>query len=96
VVDFEDAGIDSVRVVVRGKNNDAASIAVQIYNVTQGTVMAAAAITGTTEQTIDGGWTVFRPAGGNEEIEVRVVGNGIDSPVLYAVHLQGRTTQARA
>lgn len=94
-VDFEDAGIDSVRLLVRGENSAVGSVAVQVYNVTQGAVMASAEIVDATEQSAESGWTRFAPAGGDEEVEVRVVGDGAFDPVLYGVRLQGRTTQAR-
>lgn len=94
-VDFQDAGIDSVRLLVRGENSAAGSVTVQAYNVTQGAVMASATILDATEQSAESAWTRFVPAGGDEEIEVRVVGDGAFDPVLYGVRLQGRTTQAR-
>lgn len=95
-IDFADAGVDSVRVIVRGANSAAGSVTVQVYNVTQSAAMATATVTDATEQTAEGDWTVFAPAGGDEEIEARVVGDGAFDPILYSVHLQMRTVQARA
>jgi hypothetical protein len=94
-IDFGDAGIDSVRVVVRGKNSAAGSITVQVYDVTNGAVLASVVVTGVADQTATGAWTRLVPVGEDAEIEMRVVGNAADDPTLYAVHFQGRTTQAR-
>lgn len=98
-IDFQDAGIDSVRLVVRAKNSALTDLTFQAYNVTTSTAIATASITATetTEQTATGLWTVLAPNGGDEEIEVRVISaNGSEDPILYAVHLQMRTVQARA
>lgn len=95
-VDFQDAGVDSVRLIVRGENSAAGDVAVQAYNVTTSTAIATATVTDATEQTADSGWTVLAPNGGDEEIEIRVVGDGAFDPVLYSAHLQMRTVQARS
>ena len=98
-VDFQDAGVDSVRLVIRAKNSALTDLIIQAYNVTTSTAIATATIdtTETTEQTVVGAWTVLAPNGGDEEVEVRVISvNGTEDPVLYAVHLQMRTVQARA
>ena len=95
-IDFQDAGVDSVRLVVRGENSASGSVTVQLYNVTTSAAMATATLTNASEQTDEGSWTVFTPNGGDEEIEVRVIGDGAFDPILYAVHLQMRTVQARA
>lgn len=94
-IDFQDAGVDSVRLLVRGENSAAGDVTVQAYNTTTSAAIATATITDATEQTADSGWTVFTPNGGDEEIEVRVIGDGAFDPILYAVHLQMRTVQAR-
>ena len=95
-IDFQDAGVDSVRLVVRGENSASGSVTVQLYNVTTSAAMATATLTNASEQTDEGSWTVFTPNGGDEEIEIRVIGDGAFDPILYAVHLQMRTVQARA
>lgn len=95
-LDFADAGIDSVRVVVRGKNSAAGSVTVQVFDVTNTALLCTAVLTGVADQTADGAWTRLVPKGGDAEIEIRVVGNAVDDPVLYAVHFQARTTQVRA
>lgn len=94
-IDFADAGVDSVRLLVRGENSAVGSVTVQAYNVTTSAAIATATVTDATEQTADSGWTVLTPNGGDEEIEVRVIGDGAFDPILYAVHLQMRTVQAR-
>jgi hypothetical protein len=94
-IDFQDIGVDSVRLLVRGANSAAGSVTVQAYNVTTSTAIATATVTDATEQTADSGWTTFTPNGGDEQVEVRVVGDGAFDPVIYAVHLQMRTVQAR-
>ena len=98
-VDFQDAGVDSVRLVIRAKNSALTDLIIQAYNVTTSTAIATATIntTETTEQTVVGAWTVLKPNGGDEEVEVRVISvNGTEDPILYSVHLQMRTVQARA
>lgn len=96
VVDLADAGIDSLRVLVRGENSATGSVTVQLYNVTTSTALATATVTDATEQTADSGWTRVDPNGGDEELEIRVIGDGAFDPVLYSVQVQMRTVQARA
>ncbi len=95
-IDFQDAGVDSVRLIVRGENSASGSVTVQLYNVTTSAAMCTATLTNASEQTDEGAWTVFTPNGGDEEIEIRVVGDGAFDPIIYGVHLQMRTVQARA
>ncbi len=95
-VNFEDAGVDSVRLIVRAENSASGTVSVQLYNVTQSAIMAAATVTNAVEQTADSGWTVFKRNGGDEEVEIRVVGDGAFDPILYGAHMQMRTVQARA
>ncbi len=98
-IDFQDAGVDSVRLVIRAENSALTDLILQAYNTTTSTVIASATIdtTETTEQTVVGAWTVLTPNGGDEEIEVRAITvNGTEDPILYSVHLQMRTVQARA
>ena len=98
-IDFQDAGIDSVRLLIRAENSALTDLVIQAYNTTTSAVIASATIdtTETTEQTVVGAWTVLAPNGGDEEIEVRVISvNGTEDPILYSVHLHMRTVQARA
>ncbi len=95
-IDFQDAGVDAVRVVARGENSGSNAVTVQVYNVTTSAALATATITGTSEQTGIGAWTTFLPNGGDEQVEVRVIGDGMDDPILYGVHLHMRTQAARA
>ena len=95
-IDFQDAGVDSVRILVRGENSASGSVTVQLYNVTTSAAITTATVTNASEQTADSGWTVFAPNGGDEEIEIRVIGDGVFDPIIYGVHMQMRTVQARA
>jgi hypothetical protein len=98
-IDFQDAGVDSARLVIRAKNSTLTDLTIQAFNVTTSVAIATATIvtTETTEQTVVGDWTVLKPNGGDEEIEVRVVSaNGTDDPILYSVQLHMRTVQARS
>ncbi len=95
-IDFQDAGVDSVRIIVRGRNSAVGSVLVQLYNVTTSAAILTATITNNTEQTADSGWTTIIPNGGDEEVEIRVIGDGAFDPILYGVQLHMRTVQARA
>ncbi len=93
---FEDAGVDSVRLLVRAENSASGSVTVQLYDVTASAVIATATVTNASEQTADSGWTVYAPGSGDVEIELRVVGDGVFDPILYGAHMHMRTVQARA
>ncbi len=98
-IDFQDAGVDSVRLVIRAENSALTDLIIQAYDTTTSAVIASATIdtTETTEQTVVGAWTVLAPNGGDEEVEVRVISvNGTEDPIIYSAHLQLRTVQARA
>lgn len=94
-IDFGDAGADQLRLVVRGNNSGVGSVTVQLYDVTGARALCSVIVTGATPTTYDGDWTSFKPRGGEQEIELRVIGDGAFDPVLYAVHLQMRTLNAR-
>lgn len=95
MVNLADAGVDNVRVVVRGKNSGAGTVTVQVYDVTNSVALASVDVVDGTEGTFAGDWTSIAPLGTDDEIEVRVIGDDAFDPVLYAVQLQGRTVQAR-
>jgi len=95
-VDLADAGVDSVRVVVRANNSAAGSVVVTVHDVTNNLELCRVTVTGVTATTYLGAWTRVVPKGGDSEIEVRVIGDGVFDPLLFTVHLQLRTTQARA
>lgn len=90
-VDLADAGVDQVRVVVRGKNSAAGSVTVQVYRVTGATTLASVTVTDGTLATFAGDWTVIIPTGLDEDLGVRVVGDGAFDPTFYRIELQMRT-----
>ncbi len=95
-VDFGDAGVDLVRAVVYG-TPPAHDATVQVFNVTTGKVIATATLpAGGSAGQVPGAWTQLQALGGDEHIEVHVVGTGSDAPVLHAVHLQMATASAKA
>lgn len=99
LIDFQDAGVDSVRLIVRAKNSVTNDLTIEAFNATTSLVMATVVIDSSqsTEQTVAGAWTVLAPNGGDEDIYVRAYsGTAADDPTFYAVHLQMRTVQARA
>ena len=99
LIDFQDAGVDSVRLVVRAKNSVTNDLTIEAFNATTSVAIATAVLdtSQSTEQTVAGAWIVLAPNGGDEDIYVRAYsGTAADDPTLYAVHLQLRTTQARA
>ena len=95
LIDLADAGVDQVRVVLRGNNSTAGSVTVQIYDVTSSMVLCSVVVTGTTVTTYASSWTRYVPVGGDLELEARIVGDGAMDPVLFSVVLQGRTTHVR-
>ena len=99
LIDFQDAGVDSVRLVVRAKNSVTNDLTIEVFNATTSSVIATVVIdtSQSTEQTVIGAWTVLAPNGGDEDIYVRAYsGTASDDPTFYAVHLHMRTVQARA
>lgn len=95
-VNFGDAAIDNVRLTVYGNNSGAGSVTVQCYDVTGSVMLCAVTVTGSSPDLAVGDWTTITPTGTDRTIEVRVIGDGAVDPVFYAVHLQGRTVQARS
>lgn len=94
VLNFGDAGIDHVRVVVRGNNSAAGSVTVEVYRITGSATIASVTVTDGTLATFQGEWTVLTPTGEDEEIGLRVVGDGAFDPTLYRVDFQMRTLRA--
>ena len=95
-IDFVDAGIDQVRIVVRGNNSAVGTVAVSVYDVTDSVELCTVTMSGVTETTYTGSWTSITPTGGDHEVETRVIGNGAFDPICYRVAMQARTLQARA
>lgn len=91
VTDFSDAGIDGLRINVFG-TPPANDVTVQAFNLTTGQVVATAVMKGGAPQ----GWftgtlQAITPVGGDEQIQVRFVGTGAQTPVVNAIHLHGAT-----
>lgn len=93
-VELADAHIDSVRLLARGIAN-VAGVTLQAYDKTNSVVLATLALTTSTGSRI-GAWTQVVPQGGDREIVLRVVGDGVNTQVLHNVRLQGRTVQFNA
>lgn len=98
-IDFADAGIDQIRLVVRGLADAVAvpstSVVVQLYDLTNSVALATVTVTDDTQATFTGDWTGITPTGSDQEVELRVIGDGALDPELYAVHMQARTLQAK-
>lgn len=94
-VDFADAGIDQVRVCVRGNAGAAGTVQVTVHDRTNNVELARVALSGAADSTVAGAWTRITPTGEEQEIELRVIGDGALDPVLFRGSLQCRTLQAR-
>jgi hypothetical protein len=86
-VDFLDAHIDTVRLIVRGKTAAAGPITLQLYDVTNSVALATVTVT-TVNGTNVGAWTAVGDKAGEREIALRVVGDGANAQTLYSVHAQ--------
>jgi len=96
VVDHADAGGNLCRCVVYGTPPAAHDATVQVYNVTTGQVMASVTMpAGAPAGSFAGSWTGFTPAGGDENLQVRIVGTGSDNVVLNSVHHQFATANLK-
>lgn len=95
-IHLADTGADQVRLVVRGNNSAAGAVTVQLYDITNARALATLTVTGVALTTYAGAYVATQPTGAEHELEVRVIGNNADDPVLYRVSVQFRTTQARA
>lgn len=94
-VDFADAGLDLHRVVVYG-TPPANDVTVQVYNVTTGQVVAFAVMRGGAPAGLfTGAWTGVSPVGGDEQLQVRFVGTGVQQPVVNAIHLQAASNNVK-
>jgi len=94
-VDFADAGMDLVRAVVYG-TPPAGKVTVNVRNLTTGKIVATAALPGGAAAGVfTGPWMHLTPAGGDEHLQVELVGTAGHQPVLNTVHLQGATANAK-
>jgi hypothetical protein len=94
-VDLSDGGLDLHRVVVYG-TPPANDVQVQVYNVTTGQVVATATMKGGAPAGLfTGAWTGVTPKGGDEQLQVRFVGTGVQAPVVNAIHLQAASNNVK-
>lgn len=93
-VDFADAGADQVRLACYAKNSGAGAVTLALYDVTNAKTLATVVVTGVAAAAYVGEWTTITPSGGDQVLELRVVGAG-ETPTVYTLHTQLRTLQAR-
>ena len=92
-LDFEDARVDEVRVVVNGKTTTAGHT-VRVVDVTGGgsTVLCTVTLPTTTQGYAAGAWTLIdRIGSGTRSLVLQAVGNGSATQTVYYAALQGRT-----
>jgi hypothetical protein len=94
-LDFSDAGVDQVRVVVRGDATAAGPVQVTVYDLTNSKELARVAMAGAGAATVAGAWTTIIPTGLDQQVEIRVIGDGALDPELSRVSLQLRTLRAQ-
>jgi hypothetical protein len=96
-VDFADAGIDSVRIIIYASTEAGIDVVVQIYDVTNSTELAALSVGAIPAALRIGPWTTIadKDTGADQVIEVRLIGDGATDVTLHRVHLQGRSVQKR-
>ena len=86
-LDFLDARIDTVRLIVRGKTAAAGPITLQLWDVTNSVILATVTVT-TTLATNVGTWTSVKAVAGERQLAIRVVGESVNAQTLYSVHAQ--------
>lgn len=91
-LDFLDANLDTVRLVVRGKTAAAGPITLQLYDLTNSVVLATVTVT-TTLATQVGAWTNISPVAGERELAIKVVGDSANAQTLYSARAQFNTTR---
>jgi len=95
-VDFADAGLDFVRILVvaTGTGNNPSA---NIYNVTTGQVICSVPVGGSAEALTTGQWVSYTPHGGDETIGFSFTNGsaGSESVTLWSVHLQAATLNAK-
>jgi len=92
-VDFEDARIDQVRLVVWG-NTTVATHTARVVDVTGGgsTVLCTVTLPTTTSAYAAGSWTLIdRIGAGTRSLVLQVVGNAAATQTIFHAALQGRT-----
>lgn len=89
-LDFLDAHVDTVRLIVRGKTAAAGPISLQLYDVTNSVVLATVTVS-TVNGTNVGTWTTVADKAGERELALRVVGDGANAQTLYSARFQAYT-----
>lgn len=92
-LDFEDARLDEVRVVVNGKTT-VAGHTVRVVDVTGGgsTVLCSATLPTTTQGYAAGAWTIVdRLGSGTRQLVLQAVGNAAATQTVYHAALHART-----
>jgi hypothetical protein len=93
-VNFADAGADQCRLVVRGHAGATGSVVVLAVDETATVELCRVTLTNGTVQTATGDWTNITPTGSEQEVGLRVFGNGVLDPVIFRASLQLRTLRA--
>ena len=91
-LDFLDANLDTVRLLVRGKTAAAGPITIQLFDLTNNVVLATATVT-TSLATQVGAWTSVTAKPGERELAIKVVGDSANAQTLYAIHMQAYTAR---
>jgi hypothetical protein len=86
-LDFLDANIDSARLIVRGKTAAAGPITLQLYDVTNGVVLATVTVAVALATSV-GAWTSVASVAGERVVALRVVGDGANAQTIYSCHGQ--------
>lgn len=86
-LDFLDAHVDTVRLIVRGKTAAAGPITLQLYDVTNAVVLAMVTVSAVNGTNV-GAWTTVGDKAGERELALRVVGDTANAQTLYSVHAQ--------
>lgn len=90
VADLAEISITDVRVIAHGIANTATAT-IQVYDVTNSLVLATLTLA-TALGTVTGAWTRLVPKVGDRTLELRVIGNAVNTQTLFSAHFQARTT----
>lgn len=91
-IDFEDALIDDVRLILYGSHSTGFQSKATIYDVTDSKQLASVDLPAVAGLVV-GEWTKISASAGDHQLELRLIGDGADGQTIYNVTLQCRTTQ---